>query len=112
MAEETNEVKVSVIEPACGLKITSVNVYPFTNRREHPYALALAEVILNDALYIRGLKVMEGEMGRFLAYPPDPYYKAEDYRSAVMPIRKDLREYIEAVVLAHYEFTLKKLGKV
>ena len=110
MAEET-KVEVKVAEPACGLKITSVKVYPFTNRREHPYALAMAEVILNDALYIRGMKVMEGEMGRFVAYPPDPYYKAEDYRSAVMPIRRDLRDYIEAVVIAHYEFTITKLGK-
>lgn len=105
MAEE----KYKVVEPNCGLKITDVKVYPFTNLKDHPYARAVAQVILNDGILLRGLKVMEGLEGMFIGYPPDPYYKGEDYRASITPIKKDVREYIEAVVLNEYEAVKDKV---
>jgi stage V sporulation protein G len=64
---------------------------------------ATANVILNDALQLTALRLIEGSMGLFVSYPNDPSWKGEDYRSLFYPITKDLREHIEKVVLAKYE---------
>ncbi len=64
---------------------------------------ALAQVVLNDQLLIRGLRVMEGEYGLFVSYPIDPFYKSDSYRSVCMPMTRQLREHIENCVLEKYQ---------
>ena len=49
---------------------------------------------------------MEGENGLFVAYPNDPFYKGEDYRSVCFPITRQLREHIETCVLEKYQASL------
>ena len=48
------------------LKVTSVQVYPFS--RPVDRKLGLASVVLNDQLLIRDLRIMDGENGIFVAY--------------------------------------------
>jgi len=88
-----------------GLKITQVQVYPF-NGETMGYTKGLATVVLNDVLLIRGLRVMDGPNGLFVAFPLDPFFKGEDFRSIVEPCNGDLREYIEECVLEKYQATL------
>lgn len=64
---------------------------------------ALARVQLNDALQLTGLRVVEGCNGMFVAYPNDPGYKGDDYRSIFYPLTTDLREEIECAVLTKYQ---------
>ncbi len=64
---------------------------------------ALAQVVLNDQLLIRGLRVMEGEYGLFVSYPIDPFYKRDSYRSVCMQMTRQLREHIENCVLEKYQ---------
>lgn len=98
MCKEYNENKYDC------LAVTKVQVYPFRDGAICGKILALATVVLNDQLTIRGLRVMDGEYGMFVGYPNDPFYKGEDLRSTVFPITRALREHIENCVLEKYQY--------
>lgn len=91
--------KYQEIEPNCGIKVTEVSVFPFKETHSLIYTKGMANIKLNDAMVIRGLRIIEGPNGLFVAYPTDPFYKGDDARSVVAPSRSDVRSYIEAVVL-------------
>ena len=84
------------------LSVTSVQVFPFRSGVNMGKMLGLANVVLNDQLTIRGLRIMDGENGMFVGYPADPMYKGDDFRSSVFPITRALREHIETCVLEKY----------
>lgn len=85
------------------LSVTSVQVFPFKEGPLLGHTKALATIVLNDQLCIRGLRVIEGENGLFVSYPTDPFYKGEDMRSLLFPITRQLREHIENCVLEKYQ---------
>ena len=64
---------------------------------------ALATIVLNDQIQVRGLRVMEGENGMYVGYPIDTFYNGEDFRSICLPITRQLREHIENCVLEKYQ---------
>lgn len=68
---------------------------------------ALARVQLNDEVQLTGLKVMDGTNGLFVAYPNDPGYKGDDFRSLFYPTTRELREHIEETVLIKYRDSLE-----
>ena len=84
------------------MSVTSVQVFPFREGAKIGNILGLANVVLNDQLVIRGLRVMDGENGMFVGYPVDPFYKGEDLRSTVFPMTRALREHIENCVLEKF----------
>lgn len=84
------------------LSVTNVQVFPFREGANLGNMLGLANVVLNDQLQIRGLRIMDGVNGMFVGYPPNPLYKGEDFRSSVFPITRALREHIEKCVLEKY----------
>ena len=84
------------------MSVTSVQVFPFREGAKIGNILGLANVVLNDQLVIRGLRVMDGENGMFVGYPVDPFYKGEDLRSTVFPMTRALREHIETCVLEKF----------
>lgn len=86
------------------LAVTNVQVFPFREGAKMGKMLGLATVVLNDQLTIRGIRIMDGEYGMFVAYPNDPFYKGEDLRSTVFPITRALREHIENCVLEKYMY--------
>lgn len=83
------------------LAVTAVQVFPFD--KQFGSIKAMATVVLNDQLQIRGLRVIDGSNGLFVSYPMDPFYKGEDFRSIVCPITRQLREHIENCVLEKYQ---------
>lgn len=85
------------------LAVTSVQVYPFKEGPSMGHLKALAQVVLNDQLIIRGIRVMEGEYGLYVGYPIDPFFKGEDIRHITQPITRQLREHIENCVLEKYQ---------
>ena len=84
------------------LAVTQVQVYPFKEGPSMGKMLALASIVLNDQLQVRGLRIMEGENGLFVGYPMDPFYKGDDFRSVCFPMTRQLREHIENCVLEKY----------
>ena len=88
------------------LAVTQVQVLPF---KEGPFMgkmLALASIVLNDQFQVRGLRIMEGVNGLYVAYPSDPFYKGEDIHSVCFPMTRQLREHIENCVLEKYQASL------
>lgn len=90
------------------LSVTNVEVFPFREGVNVGKIKALAMVVLNDQLVIRGIRVVDGVNGLFVNYPNDPFYKGEDLRSLVLPITRELREHIENCVLEKYLYETEK----
>lgn len=89
------------------LAVTDVKVYVFNESANMDQVKGLATIVLNDQLQIRGLRVMEGMNGMYVAYPNDPFYKGEELRAGVFPMTRQLREHIENCVLEKYQDATK-----
>lgn len=85
------------------LAVTEVKVFPFKEGQQIGHVKAIAQIVLNDQFVIRGLRVMDGELGLFVSYPNDPFYKSEETRSICKPLTRQLREHIENCVLEKYQ---------
>ena len=85
------------------LAVTQVRVFPFKEGPSLGHLKGLAEIIINDQLVVRGLRIMEGVNGLFVSYPLDPFYKGDEFRSICNPISRQLREHIENCVLEKYQ---------
>lgn len=110
MAENTNEKNEETTLKESSqfdcLAVTNVQVYPFKEGANLGKMKALASVVLNDQMQVRGLRVVDGVNGLFVGYPSDPFYKGEDFRSICFPITRQLREHIENCVLERYQQTV------
>lgn len=84
------------------LEVTQVKVFPF-KEAYGTTVKALAQIVLNDQLVIRGLRVMDGVNGLFVSYPLDPFFKGDEFRTICNPISRQLREHIETRVLDEYQ---------
>jgi len=85
------------------LAVTQVQVFPFKEGPTLGHLKGLAQIVLNDQMVIRGLRVMDGVNGLFVSYPLDPFYKGEDFKSICNPITRQLREHIENCILEKYQ---------
>lgn len=85
------------------LAVTQVQVFPFKEGPSLGHMKGLAQIVLNDQMVIRGLRIMDGEYGLYVSYPLNPFYKGDDFRSVCNPITRLLREHIEACVLEKYQ---------
>ena len=85
------------------IEVTNVDVYPFKEGAYIGRVKAIANIVLNDQIQVRGLRVMDGENGLFVSYPFDPFYKGEEYRSIFFPITRECRQHIENCVLEKYQ---------
>ena len=90
------------------IEVTQVNVYPLNEGAYIGRLKALANIVLNAQIQVRGLRVMDGENGLFVGYPVDPFYKGEGFRNIVFPITAELRHHIEKSVLEKYDEATKE----
>ena len=90
------------------IEVTKVDVYPFKEVAYIGHVKAIANIVLNDQIQVRGLRVMDGENGLFVGYPVDPFYKGEGFRNIVFPITSELRHHIEKSVLEKYDEATKE----
>lgn len=88
------------------LAVTQVSVFPLKEGPSMGRIKGYATITLNDQFQIRGLRIIEGDLGLFVGYPNDPFYKGDDYRSVCFPITRQLREHIETCVLEKYQASL------
>lgn len=92
-------------ETGCDIIVTKVDIFPF--KRYMGRIRALANIVLNDAIIIRGLRIMKSDNGLFLSYPVDPI--GTDYHSIIVPVTRELREYIENTVIKQYQKELENV---
>jgi stage V sporulation protein G len=101
-----NKKKINAFDCIC---VTDVRISPIKQIEGLTHTKALAEVVFNDQLLIRGIRVVEGENGLYISYP-FPFHPTTDEdgqpRSFVFPITKVLRDHVEAVVLEKYQDTV------
>ena len=90
------------------IEVTQVNVYPLNEGAYIGRLKALANIVLNDQIQVRGLRVMDGENGLFVGYPVDKFYNGENFRNIVFPITAELRQHIEKSVLEKYDEATKE----
>ena len=90
------------------IEVTKVDVYPFKEGAYIGHVKAIANIVLNDQIQVRGLRVMDCENGLFVGYPVDPFYKGEGFRNIVFPITAELRHHIEKSVLEKYDEATKE----
>ena len=90
------------------IEVTKVDVYPIKEGVYIGHLKAIANIVLNDQIRVRGLRVMDGECGLSVGYPNDPFYKGDDFRSIVFPITAELRNHIEKRVLEKYDEATKE----
>ncbi len=109
MAKKNEETKEEIVKENIQFDCLAVTAVHVTVLKENPNLgkiKGMADVVLNDQLQLRGLKVVDGQYGLFVGYPNDPFYKGEDYRSIYLPIARQFREHLENCVLEKYQEVL------
>ena len=79
------------------MNITEVRV----SLREDAKLKAFASITLDDCFVIRGLKIIEGKTGTFVAMP-SRRRKDGEYQDIAHPINNEAREEMERIILAEY----------
>ena len=103
-----NKKKINAFDCIC---VTDVKIQPVRQIEGVTHTKAIAEIVFNDQLLIRGIRVVEGENGLYISYPfPFHPTMGEDGqpRSTVFPITNALRDHVEAVVIEKYQDVVKK----
>jgi len=101
-----NKKKINAFDCIC---VTDVRISLIKQIEGMTHTKALAEIVFNDQLLIRGIRVVEGENGLYISYP-FPFHPTTgddgQPRSTVFPITNVLRDHVEAVVLEKYNDTI------
>ena len=79
------------------MRITEVRV----SLRDDAKLKAFASITLDDCFVIRGLKIIEGKDGTFIAMP-SRRRKDGEYQDIAHPITADARDEMERVILEEY----------
>ena len=102
--------KKSSIDFDC-ICVTDVRISTIKQIEGLAHTKALAEIVFNDQLLIRGIRVVEGENGLYISYP-FPFHPTTggdgQPRSTVFPITNVLRDHVESVVIEKYQDAVKK----
>lgn len=80
--------------------ITNVSIYPINKEDSNLKAFATLEI--DSAFVVKGIRIIEGKKGLFVAMPS---HKGEDgeYYDDAYPITKKAREDVNEAILAMYE---------
>ena len=87
------------------MEITEVRV----NLQDEEVLKAFVSITLDDEFVVRGLKVIQGTEGRFVAMPARKK-KDGTFQDIAHPINRSTRNYLEKVVLAAYDQELLDQG--
>ena len=88
------------------MEITEVRTFPHDNRK----LKAFASVTFDGCFVVKGLKIIEGKKGRFVAMP-SRRKRGGIYEDVAHPLNSEMREYVERMVLLKYEEDMEAQGK-
>ena len=89
---------MAVSPPEIGIKITDVRIL----LTDEDHLKAFVTIVVNDSLVVRGLKVIQGENGRFVAMPARRRGDGS-FQEIAQPIDREFRKYLEMVVMEAYD---------
>ena len=81
----------------------SINVQRIHKLANGKSLKAFADINVNDALLIKGLRVMDGKKGIFVTMPREQSTKDKKWYDTVRCLSKQVREEISGKVLEAYE---------
>jgi len=87
------------------MEITEVRIFLKNEDRLKAYA----SITFDDAFVVRNLKVIYGKKGMFVSMP-NRKTKDGEYKDVAHPVNNEMRDLIEAKVLAEYEAKLQEEG--
>ena len=90
------------LESNPAMTVTACQVFPFHDGSKGTVR-GMANIVLNDSLQIRSLRIMNGENGLYVGYPTDPFFRGDEFRALCCPITRDMREAIDEAVLTKYQ---------
>lgn len=82
------------------MTITTVNVHRI--EKEGSRMKGIASIVLDDALAIHDIRIIEGDKGLFIAMPSRKTATGE-YRDTVHPIKSDIREQFTKAIIEAFE---------
>jgi stage V sporulation protein G len=94
----------TLAEGGTALEITEIRI----TLRDDDKLRAFASITLEDSLVIRGLKVIEGANGMFVAMP-SRQRKDGSYQDVAHPINRETREWLERMVIGAYQEEVARL---
>ena len=71
---------------------------------------AMVRFSINRQFHLTQMRLYEGAAGLFVGFPIDPALKGEEYRQMFYPLTRELREEIDAKVIAKYLEVKEQLG--
>jgi stage V sporulation protein G len=86
------------------LEITEIRI----TLRDDEKLKAFASITLDNQLVIRGLKIIEGSSGMFIAMP-SRQRKDGTYQDVAHPINRETREWLESQVIGAYKEEVQRL---
>ena len=93
------------------MKITNVGIYPVKSKESK--VKAMCQVTIDEEFVIKGIKLIKGEKGLFVAFPN--VKKADgEYDDICFPITAETREYFQDCIIQEakkYNFKTKKTSK-
>lgn len=87
-------------ETQSAMQITSCQVTPFKAGVAQGNVRALASIVLNDSIMLRGLRVMQGEHGLYVGFPVN---RGDEFQSPYAPVTRAMREAIDIAVLGRFQ---------
>ena len=85
------------------MNLTAVRVFPFESREDGARVVAYAEIEIDGALLVRGLRVMEtGSRGLFVGFPAQRV-RRERLVELVVPLTREARRAVREAVIEEYK---------
>ncbi|HWR98570.1 MAG TPA: septation protein SpoVG family protein [Candidatus Methanoperedens sp.] len=85
------------------MNITAVRIFPFETREAGGRTLAYAEIEIDGALLVRGLRVMETASGGLFVGFPAQRVRRERLIELVAPLTREARRAVREAVIAAYK---------
>ena len=81
------------------MKITAVSI----KKMEKDNFRGFADVTFDDCFVVKGIRILDGKKGLFVAMPSDYSEKDDEYYDRCFPITKEFREELTDAILDGYE---------
>lgn len=81
------------------MKITAVSI----KKMEKDNFRGFADVTFDDCFVVKGIRIMDGKKGLFVAMPSEYSEKDDEYYDRCFPITKEFREELTDAILDGYE---------
>lgn len=89
------------------MKVTQVNIYPFDTAKIGGRVRAVADIVIDDVLLIKDIKIVQSKTGGLFLSFPKKRSQSGKFVDIVQPVDKDLLESIRRAIIDKYKETMQ-----